>query len=595
MRSLFRYLITLMLTLCAPASLATDAEPLPPQQAFQLQAPLYDGQALQLTYVIAPGYYMYRHRFDFRLEPAVSLGAPEFPPGQMKDDKAMGRVETYKDQVRIRIPVNGPLDLEKTTLVARSQGCSDAGLCYVPYTHRIALSASPAAGSEGNSLLGDVLGKKKSPPSALTDTQDSQLERLLAGGQWWLIVLTFVALGLGLSLTACMYPLIPIVSGIIISSNSGRLRAFWLSLAYSQGVAVTYAVAGIAAGLTGTLLAQTLQHPLVLGSMALLFVLLALAMLGVWQLQLPSALQTRLADSANRLPGGRWLTVFLMGVLSSVIIGPCMAPPLAAALLYIGQTGDAFTGGVALYAMGVGLGLPLMAVGVFGGSLLPHAGPWMNSVRRVYGVILLGMALWIAQPLLSPLALMLAWAALLTGCGVFLHALEPLPVNASALRRLGKALGLLLLVTGIALLVGALSGNRDVLQPLRGVVGRSSASPVSAVNFEVVSSSAALQQRLQAARGRPVMVDVYADWCIACHQLERETFPDPQVAGLLQGMATIKFDVTDNTADQQRWQREHQLYGPPALLLYNRDGQLQRRLVGFQTASQLAAALKEIQ
>lgn len=597
MPAIFSYLLALLLSLCAWTAHAADAEPLPPEQAFRLAPPLYDGQAITLVYTIAPGYYMYRHRFDFRLEPAGSLGTAEFPAGVMKDDKAMGRVETFHDQLRIRLPVNAPLDISKTTLVARSQGCSDAGLCYVPYTHRVSLGDAPAAPA-GSGLLDDVLGKKKSPETLTQNSSaadDPALARLLADGRWWLIALTFAVLGLGLSLTACLYPLIPIISGIIISSNSGRARAFWLSLAYSQGVAVTYALAGIAAGLSGTLLAQTLQHPLVLGSLAAIFVLLALAMFGLYQLQLPASVQTRLANSANRLPGGRLLTVFGMGVLSSIIIGPCMAPPLAAALLYIGQTGDALTGGLALYALGVGMGLPLIAVGVFGGSLLPHAGPWMNTVRRIYGVVLLALALWIAQPLFSSAALMLAWSALLVGCGVFLHALEPLPVNASALRRLAKALGLLAVVTGIALLVGVLSGNRDVLQPLRGVISRSDARPASASAFTVVKDSAALEQALVAARGRPVLVDVYADWCVACHQLERETFPDPTVHALLQQRVLLKFDVTDNSDDQRRWQQSQQLFGPPALLLYGPDGRLQRRLIGFQTAQQLATALKEMQ
>ena len=578
---------------------AADPEPLPPQEAFQLATPHYDGKAIILDYTIAPGYYMYRTRFDFRLEPATSLGAAEFPPGQIKDDKNMGRVETYHNSLRIRIPVTGTLDLEKTTLVARSQGCADFGLCYVPYTHRIKLSTA-AAGSvttPGSGLLDEVTGKKKSPDFSLSNksSDDSALGRLLAGRQWWLIALTFVALGLGLSLTACLYPLIPIISGIIITGGTGRGRAFSLSLAYSQGVAVTYALAGIAAGLTGTVLAQTLQTPWVLGTFALLFVLLALAMFGLFQLQLPSALQSALADSANRLPRGRLVTVFVMGMLSAVIIGPCMAPPLAAALLYIGQTGDALTGGIALYALGVGLGLPLIAVGVFGASLLPHAGPWMNTVRRAYGVVLLALALWIAQPVLSTAVLMLAWSALLVGCGVFMHALEPLPVNADPFRRLTKAGGVLLLSAGIALLLGCLAGNRDPLQPLRGVLGSAQATTRPVPVFTPVLSSAALDNALNSARGRPVLVDVYADWCIACHELERETFPAPAVADLLSGFATVKFDVTANSAEQRAWLQQHSLFGPPALLLYDRDGTLRRTLVGFQTPVQLLAALKEVQ
>lgn len=604
MPTFMRCLVLLFSLAAAHFAIAADPEPLPPQQAFNLAPPIYDGKAIIVSYRIAPGYYMYRTRFNFRLEPAVALGAPEFPPGQIKDDKNMGRVETYHNSVSIRIPVTAPLDPKKTTLIAKSQGCADFGLCYVPYTHKVSLSptgATDAAGVPGpaSALLDEVTGKKKSPDPSLIDRdpRDGVLDRLLAGRHWWLIVLTFATLGLGLSLTACVYPLIPIVSGIIIAGGAGtrRRQAFWLSFAYSQGVAVTYAVAGIIAGLTGTGLATTLQTPAVLGSIAIIFAALSLAMFGVYQIQLPAVVQTALANTANRLTGGRFFTVFFMGVLSALIIGPCMAPPLAAALLYISQSGDAVTGGIALYALGVGLGLPLLVVGVFGAGLLPHAGPWMNDVRRAYGVVLLALSLWIAQPILPTAVLMLLWSALLIGCGIFLHALEPLAVNANALKRLGKAGGVMLLLAGAALLIGCLAGNRDVLQPLRGVIGSTQGSAqVATQQFTSVTTTENLNSALAAAKGRPVLVDVYADWCIACHELERETFPDPTVASLLGAFATLKFDMTDNNPDQRAWLKQHDLFGPPALLIYDSNGQLRRTLVGFQTARQLSDALKEV-
>lgn len=597
MRSLLKLLLFVLLGSLSAAVVAGDPEPLPPQEAFKLAAPVYDGKALVLTYTIAPGYYMYGNRFKFQLEPNVALGVPELPPGHVKDDPYIGKVEIYRDSLTIKVPVLAAIDPSKTIVVARSQGCADVGLCYPPYTWKLPLAATsqvdstPVPASTG--LLNEVVGRKKSSDGLASAADQSTLGQLLKGHSWWLIVPTFIALGLSLSLLACVYPLIPIISGIILVGGSGRRRGFLLSLAYTQGVAITYTIAGIVAGFTGEMLAQTLQKPWVIGMFALVFVALALAMFGLFQLQLPAGLQSKLSDRANRLSGGRFLTVLLMGMVSAVVIGPCMAPPLAAAFLYIAQTGDALAGGIALYALGVGIGLPVLAVGVFGSSLLPHAGPWMNTVRSVFGVVFLGMALWIVQPLLSSGMLMLAWAVLLIGSGVFLHALEPLPVNAHAIRRLAKVAGIVLLLSGAALLIGFLAGNRDVLQPLKGL-GASAVAQTNSPIFQSVTTPAALQQNIIAAKGRPVLVDVYADWCIACHELERETFADPSVKSALGQWQTLKLDMTENTPEQRKWLQQHQLFGPPALLLYGRNGQLQRTLVGFQSPEQLLAALKEL-
>lgn len=599
MRSFLYWVVSVFLCFSVGAH-AADTEPLPPQEAFKLAPPSYDGKALILTYTIAPGYYMYGNRFKFELAPNVALGSPELPPGHPKEDPYIGKTEIYRDSLRIRIPVLAPINPAATTLIARSQGCADIGICYPPYTWKLPISTGSQAESattpSKSGLMDEFLGKKKSPPLANNQSNQGVLGQLLAGHHWWLIILTFGALGLGLSLTACLFPLIPIVSGIIITSGTSRRRAFWLSFTYAQGVAITYAIAGLVAGLTGTLITQVLQTPWVIAGVGVIFTLLALSMFGLFQLQLPSALQSRLAASANQLSGGRVATVFLMGVLSSIIIGPCMAPPLAAALLYIGQTGDAFSGGLALYSLGVGLGIPLVFVGVFGASLLPHAGPWMTTVRRFYGVILLALALWMLQPLLSTSVLMLAWAALSIGCAIFLHALDPLPVNAHATKRLGKALGFILLLIGSALLIGCLSGNRDLFQPLKGSfssIANASTPTSAAIPKNRVTAPTELQQALKMAQGHWAVVDVYADWCVSCQELEHETFTDPQVKKRFTKGQLIQFDITLGTPEQRQWLKEQQIFGPPALLLIDPQGQLKQTLIGFQSPEQLLTALKE--
>jgi thiol:disulfide interchange protein DsbD len=388
--------------------------------------------------------------------------------------------------------------------------------------------------------------------------------------------------------------MIPILSGILVphGAHLTHARGFALSLAYVMGMAITYAIAGVAAAMLGTLLSAALQNPWVLSGFAMVFILLALSMFGFYELQLPNALQSRLTVTSNKLHGGHFVSVFVMGVLSALIVGPCVAAPLAAALLYISQSGDMVLGGAALFVMALGMGVPLLAVGASAGTLLPRAGAWMETVKRFFGVLLLGVAIYLVAPLMPVVAQMLAWAALLIVSAIYLHALDPLPAGAAGARKLFKGIGVIALLAGAALLFGALSGGRDILQPLSGLRG-ASAHEGKAPAFQRVDSSDQLDSAIRAAAGKPVMLDFYADWCVSCKEMERYTFTDDTVRGKLAGVTMLQADVTQNKDEHKALLKRFSLFGPPGIVFFDRHGSEINglRVVGFQTADKFSATL----
>ncbi len=600
------------LALLATAPVRAEPELLPLEQAFRLSAQVVDRNTVEVRFDIADGYYLYRDKLGFAAEQAA-LGTPDIPPGKMKKDEIFGDVEVHRGQLSIRLPLSA--SGETVRLKVASQGCADAGVCYPPSEQTVLLDpAQPGVrvwpvGLDGDNAGGGLLDRLRgramsseasapveAPVASAAPADDGSLAAgLLRGGNLWLVAVAFFGFGLALSFTPCVLPMVPILSGIIVGHGAhiSRGRALALSLAYVAGMAVTYAVAGVAAGLSGTLLSAALQNAWVLGGFALLFVVLALSMFGFYELQLPTALQSRLSDTANRRRGS-YGGIVAMGALSALIVGPCVAAPLAGALLYIAQTGDAALGGLALFALALGMGAPLIAVGVASRSLLPHTGPWMEGVKRFFGVLLLATAIWIAQPVVPALLVMLAWAALLIASSIYLHALDPLPAHAKGWHKLWKGVGVIALLAGASILIGAAAGSRDPLQPLSVLRGGAAAAEAKPV-FEPVRSVAELEARLSAAT-RPVMLDFYADWCVSCKEMERFTFADPQVTARLAGFTLLKADVTANDAEHQALLKRFDLFGPPGILFFGPGGREidSARTVGFVPAEAFAASLDRV-
>ena len=412
---------------------------------------------------------------------------------------------------------------------------------------------------------------------------------------FWLVVTFFFGAGLLLALTPCVFPMIPILSGIIVGRGQHvtKMHGFLLSLAYVLGMALTYAAVGVAAGLSGSLLSNALQTPWVLGSFAAVFVLLSLSMFGFYELQLPSALQSKLSGTSNRLHGGHLSGVFVMGALSAIIVSPCVAAPMAGALLYISQTHDAVLGGVALFSLAMGMGVPLLLIGASAGALLPKAGPWMEAIKNIFGVMMLGVAIWLVSSLLPLGVVMLLWAVLLILSAVYLHALDALPHNASGWNKLGKGVGIIILLLGIGLLIGALSGARDILRPL-ALQGTSQAVAQTHLQFERVKNLAELDARIAQAAGKTVMLDFYADWCVSCKEMERFTFTDAKVQAQLKNTLLLQIDVTANNVDDQAFLQRYSLFGPPAILFFDRQGKelADFRVIGYQNPEQFSDSIR---
>lgn len=603
-------LLRWLIILCAlgfGAAQAAEPELLEPEKAFLFSARVAGPDAVEVRYVIAKGYYMYRDKFRFTLEPALlAESGPQLPPGKIKKDEFFGETQVYRDEVRILLPLRGGATVERAALTAVSQGCADVGVCYVPVEQKTELSlisTGAAAGDSGsgNGALSRLFsGSRGAPPPVGVPTAKGEdaLVADLFQGETWLLIASFFGFGLLLSFTPCVLPMVPILSGIIVGrgQHMTRTHGLLLSGAYVLGMAITYALAGIAAGISGTLLSSALQNPWVLGAFALMFIVLAMSMFGFYELQLPSALQSRFADASNRLHGGHFAGVFAMGVLSALIVGPCVAAPLAGALLYISQSGDGVLGGSALFAMALGMGVPLLVVGASAGALMPKAGPWMETIKRFFGVLLIAVAIYMVSPVIPVAMQMFAWAVLLIVCGIYLRAIDPLPPAARGFARLSKGVGIITLVAGVAYLIGALSGGRDVLQPLSGLRGVAGATAtVAPVSFQRVGNLAELDNALRAAGGKTVMLDFYADWCVSCKEMERYTFADPAVQSRLSAMIKLQADVTAGTPEHRQLLQRFRLFGPPGIVFFDSAGrEIQGlRVIGFQPAEKFAAVLDQ--
>ena len=565
-----------------------------PDQAFKLSVLAQDANTLQANFSITPGYYLYRNKINFKsLDDAIKFSEPSFPKGEIKQDHNFGAMEVFHHSFQAGIPLIAARPQDKLSLVVEYQGCSEQGLCYPPIEKTFVLNL-PASVAQ-TAVPG--LSSLKAPEVLAVPTEDSKIKQLFKSGSFWLVVTFFFGAGLLLAFTPCVFPMIPILSGIIVGRGHRitKVHAFILSLSYVLGMAITYALAGVAAGFSGDLISNALQTPWVLGSFAAVFVLLSLSMFGLYELQLPTALQSKLADTSNRLHGGHLSGVFIMGALSAIIMGPCVAAPLAGALLYISQTHDAVLGGMALFALALGMGAPLLLIGTSAAVLLPKAGVWMDAVKRFFGAMLLALAIWIVQPLLPIGVQMLLWALLLILTAAYLHALDALPQHASGWHKMRKGVGLLLLLLGISYLVGALSGARDILRPL-GAIGKAEPASTAPLQWGRIKDLADLDRRIAGAGSKTVVLDFYADWCVSCKEMERYTFTDPAVQARLKSAVLLQVDVTANTLEDKVLLKQYGLFGPPATLFFDAQGKevQDARVVGYQDAAQFVKSLQNV-
>jgi thiol:disulfide interchange protein DsbD len=585
----------LLLCSISPGHAADDF--LDPAVAFKFSASEKPGE-IDVRYKVADGYYMYRERFAFAVKNgAATLGEPQLPAGKVHFDQTFNKdVETYRGELVIRIPVkeaSGPFDISVT-----SQGCADQGICYPPMerVYRVSGAALQAAGASGQTPLASTSDVPWYERATNADYAQSLLE---SGGFFAIVGLYFVA-GVVLSLLPCSYPMIPILSAIIIGEGARvtRSRGFGLSVAYVFGMALVYTALGVLAAMIGQSLGAWLQNPWVLGAFGVLLAVFALTLIAGVDIALPARWQNSVNEASQKRSGGKVAAVVVMGALSALVVGACMTAPLFAVLAFIAHTGNALLGGVALFSMGVGLGVPLLIIGLGAGTLLPRAGNWMDGVKVFFGVVLLAAALWIVWPVLSAVAQMALAALWLLAAAAALGLFTSGAAGVSIWRKLARGFGAALAIWGATLLVGLAAGSTDPLRPLAVFAARtgSSASAQQSApgeTFAPVKSSAELDLALKAAR-RPAMLDFYADWCVSCKEMEHLTFSDPRVRARLAQLNLLRADVTANNPDDQALLKRFKLFGPPGIIFFDAQGDEVARVVGYESADTFLKSLDKL-
>ncbi len=572
------------------------------EEAFKFSLSVDNNNQLSAIWAIADNHYLYKDKFKFELIEGngFSIQAPQMPAGKAKSDEYLGDFEAYYHDLVINIPISGDGDRSKPLAVkVIYQGCSEAGICYPKVSKNIEidvskLSTTLAAASTPITTADTETGTSKSQNGEIQSEQDA-LAGLLSSENTLIALFTFFLIGLGLAFTPCVFPMIPILSGIIAGQGkNAKTSAFVMSVVYVLSMAVVYTAVGVIAGISGNNIQIIFQNPWVLGSFSLIFVALAFSMFGFYNLQLPSSLQSKISEFSNKQEGGTLIGVAIMGVLSALIVGPCMAPPLMGILLFISQTGDPLLGGTALFVMSLGMGIPLIIIGTSAGKLMPRAGVWMDAVKAVFGVAMLGVAIWMLERVVPEIVIMWLWALLIFSSGLYMGALTPIHENTTGWSRLWKSLGLVLMLYGSLLIIGASSGNSDYLQPLKGSMMQTSGvnSAPQHVTFERVKSIEDLNAKLAQAKqqNRPVMLDYYADWCTYCKSMENTTFKSAKVITSLNNFIILQADVTDMDTQDKALLKHFKIPAPPAILFFSPHSGENRnfRIVGYKNGDDFA-------
>lgn len=561
----------------------TQTQPLPIDQAFDLSAALFGNDTVLLTWTIAPKHYLYRERIKFSLDQpqAASVGSIILPPGLTKTDEVIGKYQVYKEKITIPVPIINA-DPQNTVFTVHYQGCSAEGYCYPPTQRQIAANFKQASVQ--------IQNPEDEKPAVTGSLQEQRYIHLLKDKNIFSLILAFIGIGVLLSFTPCVLPMLPILSGIIAGQTSiTTKKAFRLSLVYTLSMALTYAAAGMLIGYIGASIQSFFQQSWVLIIFSLLFVAMALSFFGFYQIKLPAHFEEKIAHFSRGHDGGSYIGVALMGCFATLILSPCVTPALIGILSFIGEKGNPLLGAIALFSLGLGMGLPLLLIGTAGGKLLPKAGAWMNTIRSVFGVLFIAMAILTLSKILPGSMSLTLWACLLIICAIFLGAFS---TAKSGWAKAWKGFGLICFTYGILMLTGAAQGNSDPFQP----IAMAATSRTSFPSFVIVRNQSQLDQALNQARlqNKPVFLDFYADWCMSCQALDRTTFKNPAVQAELTNFVAIRANITSNNDDIRAMMREFNVVAPPTLLFFNRQGRLIPRftLVGTVNPPELLNILQ---
>ena len=563
--------------------------------AFQLSTGI-EGNRFVARWEIAKGHYLYQDKMEIiPSNERIETLPLQLSPGEEKQDPIFNKLlHVYHDAAEVSLPIANTNGAKEAVFKIKYQGCSEiSGICYPPQTREISvrLPEIVASANAAQTEAGD----------ADVVSEQDRIANTLRQGDTWVTLLVFYGAGLLLALTPCVFPMIPILMGIIVGQGENQTvrSSFILSLVYVLAMALTYTVVGILVGLSGENIQAWFQNPWIISTFVAIFIALSFSMFGFYELQMPASIQSKITQISNSQQGGTLTGVAIMGFLSALIVGPCVTAPLVGALIYIAETGDAALGGFALFSLSMGMGTPLLAIGASAGKVLPKAGPWMDAVKAVFGVMLLGLGIWMLERVAPAAFTMALWAALLIVSAVYMGAIDPLPAEASGWRKLWKGSGLLLLVYGIVLIIGLASGGRDVFHPLKGIAfsGGSGSEQAAHLAFKQIKGVDGLNSALAEARsqGKTAMLDFYADWCVSCKEMEALTFTDPGVQQALANTVLLQADVTPNDEQDKTLYKHFGIIGPPSIMFFDKNGNERKnfRVVGFVPADEFSAHVQQ--